>query len=62
MIFSQNFHQGGTTIVKYEATPTDNSFHRARESEKVSNDHLTVVLVSKKVQKVAVVLLDSYTC
>lgn len=34
--------------MKYEATPSDNSFHWARESEKVSNDHLIVVLVSTK--------------
>ena len=34
--------------MKYEATPSDNSFDRARESEKVSNDHLIVVLVSTK--------------
>ena len=34
--------------MKYEATPSDNSLHRARESEKVSNDHLIAVLVSTK--------------
>ena len=56
-------------MVKYEATPSDNSFfHRTSESEKVSKDHLIVLrsLSSTDLQayrlKVAVVLVDSYTC